>query len=428
MLLTTKYYQQKLNKLDHIAIRKDCFSFIKHPENFHKELLNLIKAAQKRIYITALYLQDDECGREVLKAIFERAKECPSLNVFILVDFHRAQRGLMGKGKQVGNTLMYEELYNQYKITNIHILGVPVKTKELFGVLHLKGFVFDNTVLYSGASINNIYLGYDNKYRLDRYHKIVSEELSNSFVDFLQSNIIQDPAVCTLTNTEQLPSVKSIVDKIAKFKHRLKKSSYKFENGVNSNDCVYATPMVGLGNTHNLLNSVILKLLKTVEKEIVICTPYFNPPRQLSKSIVSLLKKGIIDMELCRLLNFTEKGDERGKLVIVEGNQDVPFEIKRLFYIYGSDRDVVRGKHANRDSEFVLINVSGTSKVMVTDGKEKQIVELTKPRQGVYLPKLVWKEMYDFSPDSVLLCLASTHYDGNEYIRNYDDFLKLDLK
>lgn len=293
MLLTTKYYQQKLNKLDHISIRKDCFSFIKHPENFHKELLNLIKAAQKRIYITALYLQDDECGREVLKAIFERAKECPSLNVFILVDFHRAQRGLMGKGKQVGNTLMYEELYNQYKITNIHILGVPVKTKELFGVLHLKGFVFDNTVLYSGASINNIYLGYDNKYRLDRYHKIVSEELSNSFVDFLQSNIIQNPAVCTLTNTEQLPSVKSIVDKIAKFKHRLKKSSYKFENGVNSNDCVYATPMVGLGNTHNLLNSVILKLLKTVEKEIVICTPYFNPPRQLSKSIVSLLKKGI---------------------------------------------------------------------------------------------------------------------------------------
>ena len=133
-------------------------------------------------------------------------------------------------------------------------------------------------------------------------------------------------------------------------------------------------------------------------------------------------------MELCRLLEFNEKGDERGKLVIVEGAKDVPFEIKRLFYIYGSDRDVVRGKHANRDSEFVLINVSGTSKVMVTDGKEKQIVELTKPRQGVYLPKMVWKEMYDFSPDSVLLVLASTHYDGNEYIRDYDDYLKLDVK
>lgn len=133
-------------------------------------------------------------------------------------------------------------------------------------------------------------------------------------------------------------------------------------------------------------------------------------------------------MELCKVLEFNEKGDDRGKLVIVEGNRDVPFEIKRLFYIYGSDKDVVRGKHANRDSEFVLINVSGTSKVMVTDGKEKQIIELNKPRQGVYLPKMVWKEMYDFSPDSVLLVLASTHYDGNEYIRDYDDFLKQEIK
>ena len=132
-------------------------------------------------------------------------------------------------------------------------------------------------------------------------------------------------------------------------------------------------------------------------------------------------------MELCRLLNFNEKGDERGKLVIVEGNQDIPFEIKRLFYIYGSDKDVVRGKHANRESEFVLINVSGTSKVMVTDGKNKQVVELTKPRQGVYLPKMVWKEMYDFSPDSVVLVLASTHYDGTEYIRDYDEFCNLEL-
>lgn len=133
-------------------------------------------------------------------------------------------------------------------------------------------------------------------------------------------------------------------------------------------------------------------------------------------------------MELCKLLEFSEKGDERGKLVIVEGSQDVPFEIKRIFYIYGSDRDVVRGKHANRESEFVLINVSGTSKVMVTDGKQKQIVELTMPRQGVYLPKMVWKEMYDFSPDSVLLVLASTHYDGKEYIRDYDEFCKLEKK
>ena len=126
----------------------------------------------------------------------------------------------------------------------------------------------------------------------------------------------------------------------------------------------------------------------------------------------------------CKILNFNNLGDERGKLVVIEGNQDIPFEIKRTFYIYDSDNDVVRGQHANRDSEFVLINVAGSSKVRITDGKEEFVVELNKPMMGVYIPKMVWKDMYDFSSDSVLLVLASTHYDGKEYIRDYDEYLK----
>ncbi len=126
----------------------------------------------------------------------------------------------------------------------------------------------------------------------------------------------------------------------------------------------------------------------------------------------------------CPILNFNDLGDERGKLVVIEGNQSIPFEIKRVFYIYGSDPDVVRGQHANRDSEFVLINVAGTSKVRITDGKEEFVVELNKPMMGVYIPKMVWKDMYDFSADSVLLVLASTHYDGKEYIRDYEEYLK----
>lgn len=126
-----------------------------------------------------------------------------------------------------------------------------------------------------------------------------------------------------------------------------------------------------------------------------------------------------------KLLNFKDLGDERGKLVVVEGEKDIPFEIKRVFYIYGSDSTVVRGQHANLNSEFVLINVAGTSKVKITDGKNEEIVVLDKPMKGVYLPKMVWKEMYDFSSDSVLLVLANTHYDGKEYIRNYDDYLKI---
>ncbi len=130
--------------------------------------------------------------------------------------------------------------------------------------------------------------------------------------------------------------------------------------------------------------------------------------------------------ELYRKLHFPDLGDERGKLVVAEGDGiDIPFEIKRVFYIYGSDDSVVRGQHANRESEFVLINVAGSSKVMITDGENKDIVELSRPMEGLYLPKLVWKEMYDFSPDSVLLVLASTHYDGGEYIRDYDEYLKI---
>ena len=129
--------------------------------------------------------------------------------------------------------------------------------------------------------------------------------------------------------------------------------------------------------------------------------------------------------EMYQLLKFADLGDERGKLVVIEGAQSIPFDIKRVFYMYGSDNAVVRGQHANRDSEFVLVNVAGTSKVMITDGFRKEIVELNRPMEGVYLPKMVWKEMYDFSPDSVLLVLASTHYDGSEYIRDYDDYLKI---
>jgi dTDP-4-dehydrorhamnose 3,5-epimerase-like enzyme len=128
--------------------------------------------------------------------------------------------------------------------------------------------------------------------------------------------------------------------------------------------------------------------------------------------------------EQCRVLNFGDLGDERGKLVVVEGAVDVPFEIKRVFYIYGSDNEVVRGQHANRESEFVLINVGGTSKVRIDNGHSEAVIELNKPMMGLYIPTMVWKDMYDFSEDSILLVLASTHYDGNEYIRNYEEYKK----
>lgn len=129
--------------------------------------------------------------------------------------------------------------------------------------------------------------------------------------------------------------------------------------------------------------------------------------------------------ELYRMLKFSDLGDERGKLVVLEGERDIPFAIQRVFYIYGSDPEVVRGRHANRESEFVLVNVAGQSRVRVTDGQREEIIALTRPMQGIYLPRMVWKDMYDFSPDSVLLVLASTHYNAAEYIRDYDTYLQI---
>ena len=131
-------------------------------------------------------------------------------------------------------------------------------------------------------------------------------------------------------------------------------------------------------------------------------------------------------MEFYRMLTFNELGDERGNLVAIEGNEDIPFDIKRVFYMYGTDNTMVRGQHANKESEFVLINVSGSSKIKVDDGKgHEEIICLDKPKMGVYIPRMIWKEMYHFSSDSVILCLASTHYNGSEYIRDYEEYKKL---
>ena len=131
------------------------------------------------------------------------------------------------------------------------------------------------------------------------------------------------------------------------------------------------------------------------------------------------------NMNKVKMLSFKQNGDDRGHLVVIEGNKDVPFDIKRIFYIYGSDPNVIRGQHANRETEFVLVNVAGKSKVKVYDGKGNEaIFILNRPHTGIYLPTMVWKDMYDFSEDSVLLVLASEVYNPNEYIRNYDEFVE----
>jgi dTDP-4-dehydrorhamnose 3,5-epimerase-like enzyme len=130
-------------------------------------------------------------------------------------------------------------------------------------------------------------------------------------------------------------------------------------------------------------------------------------------------------LENVHMLEFQQHGDDRGHLVVIEELSDIPFTIKRVFYMYGSDPNVVRGRHANRKTEFVLINVSGHSKVKARDGLGNEVVfSLNRPHTGIYIPRMVWKEMFDFSADSVLLVLASEPFYAGEYIRSYDEFVK----
>ena len=129
--------------------------------------------------------------------------------------------------------------------------------------------------------------------------------------------------------------------------------------------------------------------------------------------------------DLCPVIEFKDLGDERGNLVVIEGGKTIPFDIQRVFFFYGSDTKVVRGQHANRESEFVLINVAGQSKVRISDGREEFVVNLDRPLMGVYIPKMIWKDMYGFSNDSVLLVLASTHYNGSEYIRDFEEYKRI---
>lgn len=121
---------------------------------------------------------------------------------------------------------------------------------------------------------------------------------------------------------------------------------------------------------------------------------------------------------------FQPHGDSRGQLVAIEELKDVPFDIKRVYYMYDTTEGVARGHHAHKALEQILICVHGSCKILLDDGEEKTIVPLEKPNEGLYVSNVMWREMYDFEPGTVLLVLASELYDESDYIRNYDEFLK----
>ena len=128
-------------------------------------------------------------------------------------------------------------------------------------------------------------------------------------------------------------------------------------------------------------------------------------------------------MSLVQWINFPSLGDKRGALVALEGAKTVPFEIKRVYYIFGTQPGVARGFHAHRNLRQVAVCVIGKCRMVLDDGEKREEAWLDSPNKGLVINKMVWREMHDFSSDCVLLVLASEHYNESDYIRLYSDFL-----
>lgn len=124
------------------------------------------------------------------------------------------------------------------------------------------------------------------------------------------------------------------------------------------------------------------------------------------------------------LIDFKVRGDHTGSLVALEKGAEFPFEIKRVYYIWGTDKNVIRGKHAHRKLEQVIVCTSGSCDFILDDGNERTTVHLSNPAQGLHIKSNIWREFTNFSPDCVVMVLASEHYDEKDYIRDYQTFLQ----
>jgi CDP-diacylglycerol--serine O-phosphatidyltransferase len=267
------------------------------PKEYKVQLLALIASARQRIYISALYLQDDDAGREVLHALYQAKAKTSELDIKIFVDYHRGQRGLIGEKGSLGNRAIYLALAKQYE-QKIAIYGIAVKPKELFGVLHLKGMVFDSVLFYTGASINDIYMQQGTRYRLDRYYQITCAPLADSFCQYLTDTFVKSN-LAPLLNELNLPNEAQQRRNIIELRSLLKISAYKVqltdnkkESGIVTNP-ISIMPLVGYGRRKNQLNTIIRQTIKNTEQKLLILTPYFNLPPVLARDVIKALKRGV---------------------------------------------------------------------------------------------------------------------------------------
>ena len=285
-----KYNHQKhLNELAKLEQKAEQYQIVYDPKSYRVALLEQIKKAQHRIYIVALYLEQDEAGREILNALYQAKNQQPNLDIKIFVDWHRAQRGRIGEDKTKTNARYYYDLKQQHPSIDIPVYGVPVNRREVLGVLHLKGFIIDDTVIYSGASINNVYLYKLDKYRYDRYHFITNKVLADTMVNYVNDNFLPLDGVQRLDVSEH-KTRKQIKSEIKQLRQHLMDVNYQY-TGNSDNETLSVAPIVGLGR-NNQLNKIIHHLINTTEQKITFCTPYFNLPNILVRDIIRLLRKG----------------------------------------------------------------------------------------------------------------------------------------
>ncbi|CCP04041.1 phosphatidylserine synthase [Erwinia amylovora Ea644] len=282
-------HQQHLAQLPKIPQSAADFHTLFSPADFRQVLLEKIASATRRICIVALYLENDEGGRAILSALYAAKQRRPALDVRVLVDWHRAQRGRIGAAAGATNADWYCEMASQHPDAGIPVYGIPVNTREALGVLHLKGSVIDDTVLYTGASFNDVYLHQKDRYRYDRYQLIGNPVLADTLFAWIETNLIQAEAVHHLNRLER-PTSPEIKNETRQFRQDLRGFDYEF-NGVASNEELSVTPLVGLGK-RSLLNKTIYHLMPCAEQKLTICTPYFNLPAILVRNIIWLLRRG----------------------------------------------------------------------------------------------------------------------------------------
>jgi CDP-diacylglycerol--serine O-phosphatidyltransferase len=273
-----------------IPVAAEKLEVLENAGAFRRTLLEMIAQARQRILLSALYLEDDDGGREVIEALYRAKAARPELEIAVFVDWHRAQRGLIGKARSAGNAAMYRAMAKRFG-PGVEIYGVPVQRREFMGVMHLKGFIIDDSTLYSGASLNDVYLHVHERYRIDRYHVIHSRALADSLALALVQTLRQSPAVHSL-NAPGAPSTAKIRPQIVALRRELSRLRYRFTSDRIRQGEIGVTPLVGLGVRENSLNRTIVDLIRQARNRLVLFTPYFNPPGPVRRALDARLRDG----------------------------------------------------------------------------------------------------------------------------------------